>query len=45
MPLEFQNFSRKTKKQICIRLATAYQGGQKNRNGKTSAVLFHHVSY
>jgi hypothetical protein len=30
----------KPKKQICIRLVTADQGGQKNRNGKTTAVVF-----
>jgi hypothetical protein len=35
----------KPKKQICICLVTAYQGGQKNRNGKTTAVLFYHVFY
>jgi hypothetical protein len=33
----------KSKKQRCSRLVTAYQGGQKNRNGKTIAVLFYHV--
>jgi hypothetical protein len=30
---------------ICSRLVTADQGGQKNRNGKTSAVLFYHVFF
>jgi hypothetical protein len=35
----------KPKKQICSRLVTADQGGQKNRNGKTIAVLFCHVFY
>jgi hypothetical protein len=30
------------KKQICNRLVTAYQGGQKNRNGQTIAVLYYH---
>jgi hypothetical protein len=33
----------KPKKQICIRLMIAHQGGQKNRNGKTIAVLFYHI--
>jgi hypothetical protein len=33
------------KKQICSRLVTADQGGQKNRNGKTTMVLFYHVFY
>ena len=32
-------------KQICSCLATAYQGGQKNRNGRTTAVLFRIVLY
>jgi hypothetical protein len=32
-------------KKNCIRLVTADQGGQKNRNGKTAAVLFYHVFY
>jgi len=31
------------KEQIFIRLVTAYQVGQKNRNGKSIAVLFYHV--
>jgi hypothetical protein len=35
----------KPKKQICSRLVTANQGGQKNRNGRTTAVLFYHVFY
>ena len=35
----------KPKKQICSRLVTADQGGQKNRIGKTIAVLFYHVFY
>jgi hypothetical protein len=30
----------KQKKRVCNRLLTADQGGQKNRNGKTTAVLF-----
>ena len=30
----------KPKKQIYIRLVIAYQGGQKNHNEKTSAILF-----
>ena len=34
-----------TKKQICIRLVTTDQSGQKNRNGKTIVVLFYHVFY
>jgi hypothetical protein len=39
MPLEFQIYNRKTKK-IYSCLMTAYQGGQKNRNGKTTVVIF-----
>jgi hypothetical protein len=35
----------KPRKQTCIPLVTADQGGQKNRNGKTIAVLFYHVFY
>jgi hypothetical protein len=35
----------KPKKQICSRLVTAYQGDQKNRNGKTITVFFYHVFY
>jgi hypothetical protein len=31
------------KKQICSRLPIAEHGGQKNRNGKTIAVLFCNV--
>ena len=31
------------KKQICSRLTSAYHGGQKNRNGQTTAILFYHV--
>jgi hypothetical protein len=31
--------SQNKKGQICSRLVTAYQGGQKNRNGETTAVL------
>jgi hypothetical protein len=47
MPPEFQNCSCKTegKKQIHIHLVTTDEGGQKNRNGKTTAVLFYHVFY
>jgi hypothetical protein len=44
-PPNFQNYSRKNKKQIRSCLVTADQGGQKNRNGKTTAVLFYHVFY
>jgi hypothetical protein len=43
-----QNFKMKVvkpKKQIRGRLVTADQGGQKNRNGKTTTVLFYHVFY
>jgi hypothetical protein len=35
----------KPKKQIRICLLTADQGGQKNRNEKTSVALFYHVFY
>jgi hypothetical protein len=35
----------KTKRKICSRLAAADQDGQKNRNGKMIAVLFHNVFY
>ena len=35
----------KPKKQICSHLMTANQGGQKNRNGKMIANLFHNVVY
>ena len=35
----------KPKKQICNRLTTAEQGGQKNRYGKTSIILFCKVFY
>jgi hypothetical protein len=35
----------KPKKQLCSRLVTADQGGQKNLNEKTTAVLFYHVFY
>ena len=45
MPQEFQNWSRKTKKQISSCLVTADHGGQKNRNRKTNVVLFYHVFY
>ena len=31
-------------KKNCNHLVTAYQGGQKNRNGKTTAVLFYHAT-
>ena len=41
--LKFQLVNQK--KQICSCLVTANQGGQKNRNGKTIAVLFYHVFY
>ena len=30
---------------FCSCYVTADQGGQKNRNGKTIAILFHHVFY
>ena len=33
------------KKQIYSRLTSADQGGQKNRNGQTTMVLFYHVFY
>jgi hypothetical protein len=33
------------KKQICSHLTTANEGGQKNRNGKTTVVLFRNVFY
>jgi hypothetical protein len=36
---------KKKKEKICSRLATADQGGQKNRNGKMTAVLFRNVFY
>ena len=45
MPLEFQNCIRKTKKQIRSHLVTTDHGGQKNRNGEMSAVLFCHSFY
>ena len=35
----------KRKRKICSCLATFDQGGQKNRNGKMIAVLFHILSY
>jgi hypothetical protein len=35
----------KPKKQTCSRLTTVDLDGQKNRNGKTAAVLFHIVFY
>ena len=31
--------------QVCSRLTSADQGGQKNRNGQTTAILFYHVFY
>jgi hypothetical protein len=30
---------------ICIFLVTSDQGGQMNRNGKTTAILFYHIFY
>jgi hypothetical protein len=41
--LEFQLVNQK--KQICSRLMIADQGGQKNRNGKMTTVIFYHVFY
>ena len=41
--LKFQLVSQE--KQICSCLATVEHGGQKNRNGKTTAVLFLHIFY
>ena len=35
----------KPKKQICNRKLTVDQGGQKNRNGKMTAVPFYHAFY
>jgi hypothetical protein len=35
----------KPKKQICNFLVIAHQGGQKNRSGKTTTVLFYHLYY
>jgi hypothetical protein len=35
----------KQKRKICSHLVTAVQGGQKNHNGKTIAVLFRNVFY
>ena len=35
----------KSKKQICNHLATTVQIGQKNRNGKTTSVIFCNVFY
>ena len=35
----------KWKINFCSCYVTADQGGQKNRNGKTIAILFHHVFY
>ena len=35
----------KEKRKFCSHLVIADQGGQKNRNGQTIAVLFYHVFY
>ena len=41
LPKKFENCSCKMKKRILYSCsATAYQGGQKNRDGKTNAVFF-----
>ena len=40
-PPEFQN--RVGKRQICSRLVTADQGGQKNRNGKNNCDFLSHI--
>ena len=46
MPINFWDFIRKGKKEKkCSRLATADQSGQKNRNGKTTAILFDILFY
>jgi hypothetical protein len=42
---KFLKFQLVNQKKKCIRLVNAYQGGQKNRNGKTTTVLFYHVFY
>jgi hypothetical protein len=42
--LQFELINQK-KKQICSRLTSAYQGGQKNRNEETIAVLLYNVFY
>jgi len=42
-PHNFKIAVGKPKKQICSRLVTADHGGQKNCNGKMTAVLFYHV--
>ena len=44
-PKHFKIAVIKPNKQICSRLLTADQGGQKNRNGTMTAILFYHVFY
>jgi hypothetical protein len=45
MPPKFKIIVAKRKRKKYNRLVTAHQGGQKNRNGKTIAVLFRNVLY
>ena len=44
-PITFNFAAAKLKLKLCSRLVTANQGGQRNRNGKTTTVLFRHVFY
>ena len=45
IPIKFKITVAKQKTKICSRLVTADQGGQKNYNEKTIAVLFCNVFY
>jgi hypothetical protein len=45
MPQNFKIAVVKQNRKICNCLVTADQGGQKNRNGKTTTLLFYHVFY
>jgi hypothetical protein len=44
-PQNFKIAITKQKIKMCSRLVIVDQGGQKNRNGKTTTVLFRNVSY